>query len=100
MLIKDQLQRRTDWIYSHNFEQRFALLHNFVESLKEKSVVTETKDFNGDAYDLPISFVKLILGRALKFSWSYFEDKSATLDDAEKAMLDLYCERAQIKDGH
>ncbi|KAK9093542.1 hypothetical protein Syun_028453 [Stephania yunnanensis] len=31
MLIKDQLQRRTDWIYSHNFEQRFALLHNFVE---------------------------------------------------------------------
>ncbi|KAK9093546.1 hypothetical protein Syun_028457 [Stephania yunnanensis] len=27
-------------------------------------------------------------------------DKSATLDDAEKAMLDLYCERAQIKDGH
>ncbi|KAK9088195.1 hypothetical protein Scep_027277 [Stephania cephalantha] len=62
MLIKYQLQRRTDWIYSHNFEQRFALLHNFVESLKEKSVVTETKDFNGDAHDFPISFAKLISG--------------------------------------
>ncbi|KAK9093548.1 hypothetical protein Syun_028459 [Stephania yunnanensis] len=31
MLIKEELQRRTEWIYSHNFEQRFALLHNFVE---------------------------------------------------------------------
>ncbi|KAK9093543.1 hypothetical protein Syun_028454 [Stephania yunnanensis] len=64
MLIKEELQRRTEWIYSHNFEQRFALLHNFVESLKEKSVVTETKDFNGDAYDFPICFMKLTLGRA------------------------------------
>ncbi|KAK9086073.1 hypothetical protein Sjap_026484 [Stephania japonica] len=100
MLIKDQLQRRTDWIYSHSFEQRFAQLHNIVEFLRGKSAVTETKDYNGDEHDIPIGFAKLTLGRALKFSWSYFEDKSSTLDDAEKAMLDLYCERAQIKDGH
>ncbi|KAF5940453.1 hypothetical protein HYC85_021620 [Camellia sinensis] len=29
-----------------------------------------------------------------------FTDASKTLEDAEKAMLELYCERAQIKDGH
>ncbi|THG23167.1 hypothetical protein TEA_012800 [Camellia sinensis var. sinensis] len=29
-----------------------------------------------------------------------FTDESKTLEDAEKAMLELYCERAQIKDGH
>ncbi|KAL8537480.1 hypothetical protein ACS0TY_012558 [Phlomoides rotata] len=27
-------------------------------------------------------------------------DKSSTLEDAEKAMLELYCERSQIQDGH
>ncbi|KAL3646743.1 hypothetical protein CASFOL_009287 [Castilleja foliolosa] len=30
----------------------------------------------------------------------YFTDKSNTSEDAEKAMLELYCERSQIKDGH
>ncbi|KAK9081631.1 hypothetical protein Syun_031414 [Stephania yunnanensis] len=30
----------------------------------------------------------------------YFKDDSITLNEAEIAMLDLYCERSQIKDGH
>lgn len=30
--------------------------------------------------------------------WS-FVDESTTMDEAETAMLDLYCERAEIKDG-
>ncbi|KAK9150251.1 hypothetical protein Syun_008560 [Stephania yunnanensis] len=62
---------------------------------------TETNDFNGNAYNFSISFVKLIHSReSTQIQLVLFEDKSATLDDAEKAMLDLYCERAQIKDGH
>lgn len=32
-------------------------------------------------------------------SCCYFKEESTTLDEAETAMLDLYCERAQIKDG-
>ncbi|KAK4338619.1 hypothetical protein RND71_043106 [Anisodus tanguticus] len=30
----------------------------------------------------------------------YFKDKLSTLEDAEKAMMELYCERLQLKDGH
>jgi cyclopropane fatty-acyl-phospholipid synthase-like methyltransferase len=33
-------------------------------------------------------------------SCCYFSDKSNTLEDAEVAMLELYCERSQLKDGH
>jgi cyclopropane fatty-acyl-phospholipid synthase-like methyltransferase len=33
-------------------------------------------------------------------SCCYFSDKSKTLEDAEVAMLELYCERSQLKDGH
>ncbi|XP_058106415.1 (S)-coclaurine N-methyltransferase-like [Magnolia sinica] len=32
-------------------------------------------------------------------SGGYYKDKSVTLDDAEEAMLELYCRRAQIEDG-
>ncbi|KAK9093451.1 hypothetical protein Syun_028362 [Stephania yunnanensis] len=96
-LIRDQLESRIQWIYNHNCEQRFHQLHNLVQSLRHTSL--ETEDFNTNVYDIPIEFVKLIHGKALKQSGCYFEDKSVTLDDAEKAMLDLYCERAQIKNG-
>ncbi|KAJ9168196.1 hypothetical protein P3X46_019752 [Hevea brasiliensis] len=51
-------------------------------------------------YELPTSFFKLVLGKNLKYSCCYFSDKSNTLEDAEKAMLELYCERSQLKDGH
>ncbi|KAK9085990.1 hypothetical protein Sjap_026401 [Stephania japonica] len=96
-LIRDQLEGRIQWIYNHTCEQRFAQLHNFVQSLRQTSL--ETEDFNTDIYDIPIEFVKLIHGRALKQSRCYCKNESVTLDDAEKAMLDLYCERAQIKNG-
>ena len=33
------------------------------------------------------------------YSCGYFEHKSSTLADAENAMLELYCKRAEIKDG-
>ncbi|KAF5938800.1 hypothetical protein HYC85_023059 [Camellia sinensis] len=51
-------------------------------------------------YELPTSFFKLVLGKHLKYSCGLFIDASKTLEDAEKVMLELYCERAQIKDGH
>ncbi|THG05849.1 hypothetical protein TEA_010211 [Camellia sinensis var. sinensis] len=36
----------------------------------------------------------------LQASCCLFTDASKTLEDTEKAMLELYCERARIKDGH
>lgn len=33
------------------------------------------------------------------YSCCFFPDKSSSLEDAEKAMLELYCERSQLKDG-
>lgn len=33
-------------------------------------------------------------------SWCYFINDSTTLDEAEIAMMELYCERSQIKDGN
>ncbi|XP_068634388.1 (S)-coclaurine N-methyltransferase-like [Aristolochia californica] len=40
-----------------------------------------------------------MFGKLLKGSCCSFKDDSMTLDEAETAMLDLYCEKAQLKDG-
>nr|XP_048331215.1 (S)-tetrahydroprotoberberine N-methyltransferase-like [Ziziphus jujuba var. spinosa] len=64
-----------------------------------RNSTTTTDQPQSEFYELPTSFFKLVLGNTLKFSFCYFPDKLTTLDDAEKAMLELYCERAGIKDG-
>ncbi|KAF7830436.1 (S)-coclaurine N-methyltransferase-like [Senna tora] len=51
-------------------------------------------------YELPPSFFKLVLGKNLKYSCCYFCSASNTLEDAEEAMLEVYCERSHMKDGH
>ncbi|KAE8714040.1 putative plastid-lipid-associated protein 6 [Hibiscus syriacus] len=52
-------------------------------------------------YELPTSFFKLVLGKNFKYSsCCYFSDGSTSLDDTEEAMLELYCERSRLNDGH
>lgn len=40
-----------------------------------------------------------MLGKRLKYSACYFPTKTTTLDEAEELALQLYCERAQLKNG-
>ncbi|KAK9153219.1 hypothetical protein Sjap_000699 [Stephania japonica] len=50
-------------------------------------------------YQWPASFYEIMLGKIMKLSCCYFKDESSTLEEAGIAMLELYCERAQIQDG-
>uniref|UniRef100_A0A7N0REZ4 Coclaurine N-methyltransferase n=1 Tax=Kalanchoe fedtschenkoi TaxID=63787 RepID=A0A7N0REZ4_KALFE len=86
--------------YRSSAELQVSDLLQFVKSLSEMPIAIKTDEPKVQHYELPTSFFKLVLGKHLKYSCCYFEDKSSTLDDAEKAMLEIYCERAQLKDGH
>ncbi|KAG9451743.1 hypothetical protein H6P81_004647 [Aristolochia fimbriata] len=86
--------------YLRSSELQLAALMEFVNSLLNMPIAVETDKAKAQHYELPTPFFKLVLGRNLKYSSCYFQDGSTTLDDAEEAMLELYCERAQIKDGH
>ncbi|CAM8970204.1 unnamed protein product [Rhodiola kirilowii] len=86
--------------YRSSAELQVSDLVQFVKSLREMPIAIKTDEPKVQHYELPTSFFKLVLGKHLKYSCCYFEDKSSTLDDAEKAMLEIYCERAQLKDGH
>ncbi|KAK9111422.1 hypothetical protein Scep_018941 [Stephania cephalantha] len=99
VIMRSVVEKRHQWINKLSCQQQQAQILKLVHSLRQTDVVTEST-YNPDHYEIAFSFMKIMHGKALKMSWSYFEDESVTLDDAEIAMLDLYCERAQISDGH
>ncbi|KAJ9168194.1 hypothetical protein P3X46_019750 [Hevea brasiliensis] len=86
--------------YKPSSELQLSDLLHLVHSLKEMPIAIKTEEPKAQHYELPTSFFKLVLGKNLKYSCCYFSDKSNTLEDAEKAMLELYCERSQLTDGH
>ncbi|KAL3838623.1 hypothetical protein ACJIZ3_023214 [Penstemon smallii] len=86
--------------YRSSTDIQLSDLLQFVHSLREMPIAIKTEDPKVQHYEVPTSFFKIVLGKHLKYSCCLFPDKSSTLEDAEKAMLELYCERSQIKDGH
>ncbi|KAK9131276.1 hypothetical protein Sjap_011763 [Stephania japonica] len=99
-LIRVELDERLRWGYSRSFEQQTADVVAFTHSLREMRIAEEVGTLDEKMYEAPNSFTKLMHGNTIKESSCYFEDDSVTLDEAEIAMLDLHCERSQIKDGH
>ncbi|RZC52731.1 hypothetical protein C5167_021155 [Papaver somniferum] len=75
-------------------------LIKFAQSLEEMPIAIKTDLAKEQHYELPTSFFKLVLGKYMKYSCCYFYDKTTTLEDAEQASLELYCERGKIRDGH
>ncbi|CAL1414620.1 unnamed protein product [Linum trigynum] len=90
---------RLRWGYKASAELQLSQLLQFVHSLKEMPIAVQTEKPKEQHYEVPTSFFRLALGKHLKYSCCYFSDKGSTLEDAEAAMLELYCERSELKDG-
>ena len=86
--------------YKLSAELQLSSLLHFAHSLKKMPIAIKTEDAKSQHYELPTSFFKLVLGKNLKYSCCYFPNESSSLEDAENAMLEMYCKRAQIQDGH
>ena len=69
-----------------------------ISALSKGVVAEKTYDVNEQHYEVPPEFFKQVLGVNLKYSCSLFENNNS-LDEAEKSMLKLYIERAEIKNG-
>ena len=70
-----------------------------ISALSRGVVAEKTYDANEQHYEVPPEFFNQVLGANLKYSCSLFENVNS-LDEAEKSMLELYIERADIKNGH
>jgi cyclopropane-fatty-acyl-phospholipid synthase len=50
-------------------------------------------------YDLPTDFYKLWLDRQMLYTCAYFPDRTATLEEAQRAKLDLVCQKLWLQPG-
>ncbi|XP_020585076.1 (S)-coclaurine N-methyltransferase-like [Phalaenopsis equestris] len=98
-LIRALLAARLRRGYLPSAHLQLSQLLHFKNALEEMPIAVEIDKAKSQHYELPTVFFKLVLGKNLKYSCCYFEDSASTLEDAEVAMFDLYCERAQIEDG-
>lgn len=74
-------------------------LRRFITQLKASPIALHTREANEQHYELPCEFFELVLGRHLKYSSCYFTAATRTLEEAERGMLELTCQRARITDG-
>jgi cyclopropane-fatty-acyl-phospholipid synthase len=72
---------------------------SFVELMRTAPVAVETRAANDQHYEVPAKFFEHTLGKRLKYSCAYFDTGRENLDDAELAMLELTCGRAELRDG-
>ena len=90
-----QIYRRN----SRDLETRSTEKQALIEKFKGSPIAIRTNDPNRQHYEVPSEFFQLVLGKWLKYSCCYWQGGVSNLDDAEEAMLDLTCRRAQLEDG-
>lgn len=71
----------------------------FIAALKASPIAEHTTAANEQHYEVPADFYQLVLGPCVKYSSGYWMNPRSTLADAERAMLDLVAQRADLRDG-
>ena len=97
--IQSLLKKRLKDEYGPSFETLEQRRERLIGELKSSPVAIKTDLANDQHYMVPPKFFEKCLGKHLKYSCGHW-DKATNLDEAEKEMLELTIERAQIEDGH
>ncbi|MCA8965253.1 MAG: class I SAM-dependent methyltransferase [Planctomycetes bacterium] len=94
-LLRERLRlERTD-----DAEVSAERLRAWVASCDASPIAIDTRAANEQHYEVPAAFYAKVLGRHRKYSSGYWRTDSTTLDEAEAAMLELSCQRAELRDG-
>ncbi|CAG9467064.1 unnamed protein product [Pedinophyceae sp. YPF-701] len=94
-------KRLEECSHGGDVDKQIAAKQEFVEELKSLPVAINTADANEQHYELPTEYFLAVLGPQLKYSSGYYPglDPSTQLDIAEEAMLQMCCDRAELKNG-
>ncbi|MHC4845231.1 MAG: SAM-dependent methyltransferase [Planctomycetota bacterium] len=97
--IRRLLRRRLADEDGGDVERNQDSLMEWIDSLRGSPIALHTDAANDQHYEVPAGFFEAVLGPRLKYSSGLWEQGTATLAEAEEAMLALTCERAQLQDG-
>lgn len=94
-LLRKRLQQESAGGTADAEARKIALMKKYADG----PVAVEQGAANEQHYEVPGSFYELVLGPHLKYSSGLWEDGVRTLEQAEVAMLQATCERAELGDG-
>lgn len=97
--IRQLLKKRLQDEMAFDPEQASLRKQHCIEMLRSSPIAIETDAANEQHYEVPAAFYELVLGKHLKYSGCLWNNECLTLDDAERTMLDLYLQRAQLENG-
>jgi len=70
-----------------------------IRDLKLSPIAINTVEANEQHYEMPAEFFCKVLGKHLKYSSGFWKDGVTDIETSEQDMLELTCERAELKDG-
>lgn len=73
--------------------------NGWIAQLSAKPLAEQTDAANEQHYEIPASYFQIVLGKHLKYSCGYWPEGVNSLDASEEAMLQLSCERADLRPG-
>jgi cyclopropane-fatty-acyl-phospholipid synthase len=97
--VRREIARGLNRVKGLTTEQKAQETRNFIAEIKTLPIAVQQAKANEQHYEVPDAFYQLVLGPCLKYSSGFWPTSKTTLEESEVAMLELYCERAGLKDG-
>ncbi len=97
--IRDLLKQRIKDETNPDLEVQQQHFMDLLKSFKSSAIAVETKAANEQHYEVPTPFYLHVLGKNLKYSSGYWKEGNTDFDQSEDDMLELTCQRAELKDG-
>ena len=97
--IRSQLQDRINTIATTSMSSAIETKRAYVDLLRTRPIAINTDDANTQHYEVGTGVLEESLGPRMKYSCCLYPKGGETLAQAEIAMLELYVERAGLKDG-
>lgn len=97
--IRKLLKQRLRDENKGSIEAQQKHLLQLIEELKASPIAIHTAEANEQHYEVPTEFYKYCLGKHLKYSSGYWNNGVTDIDISEQDMLELTCQRAELKNG-
>lgn len=97
--VRKQIAQRAAEITAPSREAAYERKMKFIADLRDMPIAIETEAANAQHYEVGTEVLAHYLGPRLKYSSGLYTESSATLAEAEEAMLESYVEKADIRDG-
>ena len=97
--IRNLCKKRLQQCRSDNCEANSELAEKYIADSDASPMAVLTEKANEQHYEVPAEFYRHALGKNLKYSSCYYEEKNKSLHEAEDRALQLTCEHAQLEEG-